>query len=267
VGGAGIPDTVAAHLARLLSEASTAGIEEAVLPVRLGATPAAISALLGADRALALRIGGRVYAPAAAAGLRNALRTLLNEHHRTHPLEPGVSLQSIRGKLTGAAELIDAVLSEALAAAEVATDGGVLRRGDWQPVLTAAEMTLRARLVDVLRDAGREPPSVGELITTHGDRVAPLLRLVERAGAVTAVEPDRYYATNVVEQLIDSLRREMVPGREYGPAEMRELLGVSRKYLIPLLEYCDRMRVTDRRPGGRVIVGTQFASHSGDKRS
>jgi selenocysteine-specific elongation factor len=134
-------------------------------------------------------------------------------------------------------------------------------------VLTTAEVVLRDRLVVSLSESGREPPSVTELIVLHGDRVPALLRLLERAGSVVAVEPDRYYGAAVVEQLIESLRRQMVPAREYGPAELRQILGVSRKYLIPILEYCDRVRVTDRRPGGRVIAGTQFALDSGYKRS
>jgi selenocysteine-specific elongation factor len=97
--------------------------------------------------------------------------------------------------------------------------------------------------------------------------VQPILRLLERAGAVVAVEPERYYDAGVLERLIENLRDRMVAGQEYGPAEMREILGVSRKYLIPLLEYCDRLRVTDRRIGGRVISGTHFATRLGDKRS
>jgi selenocysteine-specific elongation factor len=69
------------------------------------------------------------------------------------------------------------------------------------------------------------------------------------------VEVDRYYAAEAVEALIRVLRSGMTPGRVYGPAELRELLGVSRKYLIPLLEYCDRVRVTERRADGRALAG------------
>jgi selenocysteine-specific elongation SelB-like protein len=32
------------------------------------------------------------------------------------------------------------------------------------------------------------------------------------------------------------------------------VLGLSRKYLIPFLEFCDRKRVTERRATGRVRV-------------
>jgi hypothetical protein len=43
---------------------------------------------------------------------------------------------------------------------------------------------------------------------------------------------------------------------EYGPAELRDLLGFSRKYLIPFLEYCDRAGHTVRNPSGKRRRGT-----------
>ena len=42
----------------------------------------------------------------------------------------------------------------------------------------------------------------------------------------------------------------------YGPSELRELLGFSRKFLIPFLEYCDRVGITRRDlEGKRRLVG------------
>ena len=255
------------QLARLLAEGSTLGIEALTLPIRLGISPNAVASLIRGASDLALQVGGRVYAPGAADTVRAQLHGLVDEHHRTFPLEPGASLQSVRARLVGGAELVELVLSDALAAGTLAVDGGQLRRAEWRPALTAAQSDLLSRLAATLKTAEREPPSVAELSAIHGDVVSALVRLLEREGTIVAVEPDRYYDAAVLERLIDSLRERMVPGREYGPAELRELLGVSRKYLIPLLEYCDRMRVTDRLPGGRVLAGTQFASRDGDKRS
>jgi hypothetical protein len=47
----------------------------------------------------------------------------------------------------------------------------------------------------------------------------------------------------------------MPPGEEHTPAELREILGFSRKFLIPFLEYCDRLHITERRSSGRVLLG------------
>jgi selenocysteine-specific elongation factor len=40
---------------------------------------------------------------------------------------------------------------------------------------------------------------------------------------------------------------------DVAPGALRERTGASRKYLIPLLEWCDRQRVTIRRGDQRVL--------------
>jgi selenocysteine-specific elongation factor len=107
-----------------------------------------------------------------------------------------------------------------------------------------------------LSAAGREPPSVRELSEVHGVETEGLLRLLERDGAVVQIEPTRYYAAAAVKELLAVLRQGMADGRPYGPAELREMLGFSRKYLIPFLEYCDRSEITVREADGRVLNGT-----------
>jgi len=52
------------------------------------------------------------------------------------------------------------------------------------------------------------------------------------------------------------LRKELVPGRPYAPAQLRDVLGFSRKYLIPFLEFCDRVGITERRGDGRILRET-----------
>ena len=43
--------------------------------------------------------------------------------------------------------------------------------------------------------------------------------------------------------------------KEIGPADFKDLLGVSRKYAIPLMEYFDAQRVTVRVGERRVLRG------------
>jgi len=105
----------------------------------------------------------------------------------------------------------------------------------------------------VLHQSGREPPSVSELAATYGSEVGAILRFLERRGQIVQVEPDRYYAASALAAVVSDLRRGTETGRPYGPSELREVLGVSRKYLIPLLEYCDRQAVTVRRESGRIV--------------
>ncbi len=82
------------------------------------------------------------------------------------------------------------------------------------------------------------------------------MRILDREGVVVPVESDRYYESQALTALVGRLRQAMTPGREYSPSDLRDIIGLSRKFLIPFLEYCDRHGVTERRSAGRVLHGT-----------
>ena len=110
-------------------------------------------------------------------------------------------------------------------------------------------------MVARIRAAGLEPPSVEELAPEFGDETRQLLALSTREGSLVQVEESRYYGASSFEEIIGRIRRALASGAELTPSQLKDALGVSRKYLIPLLEYCDRTGRTARRGNGRVWTG------------
>ena len=243
----------AERLSLALNEAGEAGVEIASLPVRLGVLPRELAGLLAPKEVL--QLNGRVYAVDVSASLEQRLVRLVDEAHRARPLEPGVSLQEVRSRLAAPAELIDFVLARAAERHLVETAGGVIRAFGWSPRLTEAQRDKLRQIDDTLRQAAHEPPSVAELEARFGVQASDLLKMLEREGRVVAVEGERFYSAEGLASLVARLRAGMVKGREYSPAELREYLGFSRKFLIPFLEYCDRAGYTNRGSVGRVWKG------------
>jgi len=239
-----------------LVDAGVRGVAVASLPIRLGAAPAAAVHLATADESLGVRrIGDRVYSAHAVDRARDTVLRLVDEHHRTAPLEAGAPLQSVRARVGASPELVDLLLREAVASGQLQLDGGLVARRGWVPRLSDRQVRLRGELLGALERAGGEPPSGSELEAALGGDVVPLLRLMEREREVVAVEADRWFARPALDEMITRLRAGMTPGREHSPAELRDILGSSRKYLIPFLEYCDRHHITERRSSGRVLLG------------
>ena len=248
--------TASERLARHLDESGARGVPLSTLTVRVGARPD--DARLLAEQTESLggrRIGDRVYAEAAIEVARRALLGLIDRHHAEVALEVGAPLQSIRVRIAPTPELADAVVREAVAAGLVEVERGMIARKGWSPRLTEQQVKLRDALVQTLERAGQEPPSVTELVSVHGDDVVPLMRLLERDGRVVQVELDRWFARSAVDGLVGRLREGMTDGREFTPADLRDILGFSRKFLIPFLEFCDRHHITERRSSGRVLLG------------
>ena len=250
------PADAAGRLALLLDEAAGPGIEEASLPVRLGLPPSEVRALLARLAPSIERIAGRLHAAGTLQRLAARLAELADEHHRAAPLEAGAPLATVKARLGVQADIADAAVAWGAARGLIEAEAGSIRRAGWTPTPSEDQRRRLVELRGALEEAGAEPPSAGELAARFGGEVGALLRLLEREGFAVAVEPERYFARTAVGGLTERLRGGTERGREYSPAELRDLLGISRKYLIPFLEYCDRTGVTARRSAGRVVAGT-----------
>ncbi len=251
---------IAERIWEMVRDAASRGVPSEGLPIRAGLRPSEMAAVTRSLSDRVESIGGVLYDREAIAEVERRAMELVSAHHDRAPLEEGLSQQSLRGALKASPALSDAVIDRLVAARALVAERGVVRRNDWTVRPTATQETLLAALGRAVVEADREPPSVPELAASGmgpPDSVTTLLRLLERRGVIRQVESERFYSVGILSQLGEALRTGMAAGREYGPAELREFLGVSRKYLIPLLEYFDRIGVTERRANGRVIAASQ----------
>ena len=242
----------AALLARLVEEGSSAGVAVGELPVRLGVAPAEAQRL--ADAMGGWRVGDRLLGHAARAALGEQAVAILTGHHVEQPLEPGAPLQWLRSRIRAPDEVSAALLTALAAEGTIVVEQGMARVSGFEPRLTPAQGDLRDRLLAALDAAGQEPPLLEDLAESLGASVPALMsiaRLLAREGRLVAVEPARYYLAGTVELLLRRLHQGMDPDVAYGPADLRELLGFSRKYLIPFLEFTDRAAHTVRDATGR----------------
>ncbi|MDB4888527.1 MAG: selB [Gemmatimonadetes bacterium] len=245
----------AATLAILTAEAGSAGLKVQDLPIRLGIQPDMVIALL--DAAGGWRVGSRFIGAAVREQLAAASLDILGAFHVEHPMEPGAPLQWLRSRLNAPDEVATALLAAISAEGRLVMEQGLVARADFAPSLTDAQRRLSTFLMDALAKAGAEPPTIEELSHQLGTEAGELLSLARwhaRAGSVIAVEPNRYYTSAAVEALKAKMSMGMADGSEYAPADLRDLLGLTRKFLIPFLEYCDREGYTIRTGLGRRLT-------------
>jgi len=244
--------TPAARLAQVLQHAGPLGVATATLPVRVGAHPGQVASIV-ASISDARRVGDVLYADAVVQSLEQRFASLVDAHHAAFPLDPGAPLQSVRAQTTTNAGLADLIVATLVREQRVDVSGGLVMRHGWTPTLDQRAQTTLDSIAHALEEADREPPSVDELEQRFGPDTVSVLKVLERQGRVVQVAPDRYFAASALDRLEAVLRSAMSDRREWSPSELREVLGVSRKYLIPLLEYTDRTGLTQRRATGRVL--------------
>ncbi len=247
-GGASIAD----RLNTLLAAAGQAGVDTRSLAVRLGETPAGIAGLLAGERAV-LQVGERIFSTATVQEIGDRLEHEVDEYHAGRPLERGAPLGLMRSKVAADTNLMEEVIRLRTLSSALEIRGSLVSRTGWTPRLSPAQRDASEALRGQIEAAGREPPSGSELSGRFGADTVALLKHLEREGQLVQVEEDRWYAIAAVDLMVSALRMAMVPGTEYGPAVLRDVIGSTRKFLIPFLEYCDRSGVTERRSSGRVL--------------
>jgi selenocysteine-specific elongation factor len=245
----GLASNDVAERFRSMLQRRPAGIDRSLLAILLGVPGGTAHEV--ACREAGTRLLGDLWVTTSAVeevGLR-AL-AVLRDYHRQHTGDRGMPLETLRHALRAREVIIEAALDDFARAGRLRRQEGVVSLAGFVPRVAGGDAELD-RIVKILTEANLAPPSVAELERSTGRRdLHPLLRLAAARGRVEAVERDRYYAREALDQFTGVLT-DMGRQGPIVPAAVRDRLGISRKYLIPLLEWADGRGITVREGDGR----------------
>lgn len=219
-----------------------------------------VAELKAAGRVIAL--GGDLLM-SAAAYRREAerVRQFLTEFHDRHPLRRGAAREALRAALwpdlgsRAAGALLERLEADGVVRAEqdaVALAGRVVE-------LAGPEAEARAALEEAYRRGWLAPPSREEAIAAAAASIGPerareLFNLLVDQGVVVKVDGDLYFHREALDAAMALVRERLREKGAMTMAEMRDLLGTTRKYAVPLGEYFDRVRLTYRAGDERRLV-------------
>ena len=183
--------------------------------------------------------------------LGDHLVTALGEFLAEHPLHEGIGKEELKGCLP---EQSDPRYFGALLAALVREGRLLDQRDQVKPAAGRGQRSSESRgvrdlLLSALRQGGAEPPTLkelGERLKLSEKSLREQLALLAREGGAVRVTGELYYAPEPLAALREQLAAFLKERGTITPAEFRELSGLSRKFMIPLLEYFDSVKLTIR---------------------
>ena len=212
---------------------------------RLALDPAEVEAVLVQLVAAgdAVTLGAAFLAAERWAGIVGRARQELEAYHRRNPLRPGMPAEELRRPLgldaKLAAEVIRTLAEQGVLQGRAR---GVVSLAGWEPRLTAAQRGSAEEIMARLGDTPLSPPRLGEL----GADAASLCQYLEAEGRVIRIAADLYLLREAVDGAREALVRHLAAGSALTVADARDVLGSSRKVVVPLLEYFDAGHVTVR---------------------
>ncbi len=176
----------------------------------------------------------------------------LERLHAARPLEPGEDLARLRAEVTRSLEahglprpadpgLAGAVLELLLARGVLVREGAAVRLPSHRPRLAEHAEAIE-RLVRTVAEGEPTPPTIPELLGAGHPR--EVLEAAVRAGALVRVSPVIVLTPAFVERAVAEIRAAGPAGLTV--SALRERLGTSRKYAVPLVEHLDARRITRR---------------------
>jgi selenocysteine-specific elongation factor len=141
------------------------------------------------------------------------------------------------------------VLDRMVARGQLVAIGRGLAIKGFEPKLSQGERKLKAEIAEAFRNAGASPPDPAIWMTksiTRAAAVPELLALLCVEEQLVAISPEIYLDFEVAQTIEKQVRERFSDGRNFTMAELRDLIGTTRKYAVPIGEYLDRIGVTLR---------------------
>jgi selenocysteine-specific elongation factor len=182
-----------------------------------------------------------------------ALATL----HERNPLRTSFSRAQVASgfQYVGDAAVLNAVLESMRDAGRIRMTDTGLALGGHGPKLSRNEQALLTQLAGWFRDAGLESPTVKECqqrAAKNQASVPQLVQLLVSDGELVDIAPDYVLHAAAEAEARRKVGQAMTP-RGLTLSEIREILGTSRKYAVPLCEYWDKAGFTQRQGDLRTL--------------
>jgi selenocysteine-specific elongation factor len=186
------------------------------------------------------------------------LADALSAYHRARPWRRGMPLGewwTLVRRLAGpASELVRERLRD-----RILEEGGFVRLPEHRPRLTEEEAAARAQLRSWLERTGLEGPSRAEVASALGRPAEVAIQSLLDDGEVVELR-GLLYSAKALERVERVVAEALRTRGELTVAALRDLLGTSRKYVLPLLEHFDTVGWTRRQgdvrvPGPRMPEG------------
>jgi selenocysteine-specific elongation factor len=188
---------------------------------------------------------------------RTQIVQLLQEFHRANPLKPAMFTEELRSKFSGMADKVFATLQQDLVAAgELEVSRDKVKLTSHTVILSPARQAAIEALEHTFREAAYQPPSMDEALETHKLTQAEdreLLQVLVDQQKLVRLKGELFYHRDVFAAIERQLRAYLEEKGEITAGEFRDLMQISRKYAIPLLEHFDNQRLTMRLGDKRVL--------------
>ncbi|WP_136524214.1 selenocysteine-specific translation elongation factor [Geomonas ferrireducens] len=190
--------------------------------------------------------------------LKKKLSDELVEYLQENPMQEGIGKEELKSRIPrrSDARFFGPVLASLEKDGLALSDRELVKLPGRKVGVTQDQASVQRTLEDALTKGWFEPPTLKELCDLVGATEKQVLdhaNMMFREGRVAKIKGDIFYAPGAVSELREKLVALLKEKKEITPPEFRDVTGLSRKFMIPLLEYFDSEKLTIRMGDKRIL--------------
>jgi selenocysteine-specific elongation factor len=183
--------------------------------------------------------------------LDERILTELGKLHEENPLMTSHDRQKVQAQLdyVGDDALVHAAVDRLVKSRKLVGDLRRIARADFKPKLSANLRKLKDKVVAAYQEAVFQPPEPASFANQAGGNAANLKDLFDvcmAEGFLVQIDADIYLHASAEAEMRRRVTERLASRAGATVAEIRDLLGTTRKYAVPFCEYLDRAGVTRR---------------------
>lgn len=177
--------------------------------------------------------------------------TVLEQYHEAYPLKHGMIKEVFKARLTrGIDTRTFNFLVQALVKSDtIVQEKEMVRLSGHKIALQADQKDLRNRIEETYLNSSLQPPYFKDLVASVGQNSGHMKDVLDhmvQEGIVVKVKEDLYFHKTAIDALKSKLVGFLRENGEVSIPQLKDMIGVSRKYMIPLVEFFDDTKVTIR---------------------
>ncbi len=183
----------------------------------------------------------------------------IKNFHGQYPLQKGISREELRKRVYDELplEAFRFCLEDLAAKRKIDLQEETVSLHGREVQLSPEGEEVRQMIEEVYRRSGYQPPPLSELtsaVTAEPEEVRKIYFWLLKEKILIRISEDLSYHHHALEEIKHKIRSKYPKGARFGVAEFKDLLDLTRKHAIPLLEYLDREKFTRRVGNERVVL-------------
>lgn len=184
-------------------------------------------------------------------GFKNKLLKKIEKYHQDNPLKEGMPTQELKSKFQyiDDAKFFNLLFAKLVKENLIVQDKNIVKLADFKVALQVDQHEVKNKIKSIYQSSGLTPPffrTVCQDLDIDKKNATDVLRMLIDEKAIVKTKDDLYFDAREIEKLELKLIEFLKANESMTTPQFKEMIGVSRKFIIPLIEYFDSVNLTIR---------------------